>query len=395
MQREADPTHSNIRAAVVHFAPRLSLSTFKEKNMKLRFLQSLGAVALLSAAMAGAQGQTGKIHGHVTDPTGVPKNVGTISLSPDGGHTLKYNFSVNASGEFTGDNIPPGTYTLVFRTPDMPEGKIADQIEGVKIVAGQDTAQDDDLSRKEYIDKMTPDQKKQIEEFKKKNAEVSKVNQVIKNLNADLNDARTANHDKKYDVAETLMLKDTGLKPDGELLWYELGLAQLGLKKYDDAATSLKKTIDLASASKKPSPELIGGAHSALGETYGRNNKPQDAGPEYDAAAKANPTKAGTYYTNEAVVFSNTGNADAQAAAADKAIAANPSDPLPYYLKGQGLVSKMTVDAKGNYVAPPGCVEAYQKYLELAPTGPYANDVKAVLEATKTQVTSKYKAPKK
>lgn len=364
--------------------------------MKLRFLSSLGAAALLSIAMASAQGQnTGKIHGHVTDPTGVPKNVGTINLSSDGGHTLKYNFPVNANGEYTGDSIPEGTYTLVFRTPDMPEGKIADQIEGIKIVAGQDTLADDDLSRKEYLDKMTPDQKKQIEEFKKKNAEVTKVNQVIKNLNADLAEARTANHDKKYDVAETLMLKDTGLKPDGELLWYELGLAQLGLKKYDDAATSLKKTIEIAAAAKKPSPELIGGAHSALGETYGRNNKPQDAIPEYDEAAKANPSKAGTYYTNEAVVFSNTGNADAQAVAADKAIAASPNDPLPYYLKGQGLVSKMTVDAKGNYVAPPGCVEAYQKYLELAPTGPYANDVKAVLEATKTQVASKYKAPKK
>jgi tetratricopeptide (TPR) repeat protein len=364
--------------------------------MKLRSLLSLGAAALLSVAMASAQGPTGKIHGRVTDPTGVPKNVGTVSLSSDGGHTLKYNFPVNGSGDFTGDNIAPGTYTLVFRTPDMPEGKIADQIENVKIVAGEDTAQDDDLSRKEYIDKLSPDQKKQIEEFKKKNADVTKTNQVIKNLNADLAEARTANHDKKYDVAETLMLKDTGLKPDGELLWYELGLAQMGLKKYDDAATSLKKTIELASASKKPSSELIGGAHSALGETYGRNNKPQDAGPEYDEAAKANPTKAGTYYTNEAVVFSNTGNADAQTAAADKAISINPSDPLPYYLKGQGLIGKATMDPKTNkIILPPGCAEAYQKYLNLAPTRQFATDVKAILAQSNQTVESKYTAPKK
>jgi hypothetical protein len=363
--------------------------------MKLRFLISLSAAALLPIAVAGAQAPTGKIHGRITDPTGTPKNVGTVSLSTDNGQTLKYNFPVNASGDYTGDGIAPGTYTLVLRLPDTAPGKMVDQILNVKIVAGQDTQQDDDLSRKEYLDKMTPDQRKQVEEFKKKNAEVMKSNQVIKNLNADLNEARADNHDKKYDAAEAIMLKDTALKADSELLWYELGLAQIGLKKWDDATTSLKKAIDLTTASKKPNAELTGGAHSALGEVYGRNNKPTDAATEYDEAAKANPPKAVVYYTNEAVIFSNTGNADGQAAAADKAITADPNGALPYYLKGQALVSKMTVDAKGNYIAPPGCIEAYQKYLELAPNGPYANDVKAVLEATKTQVQSKYKATKK
>ena len=59
--------------------------------MNRKSLLSLGAVALLSAAMASAQGPTGKIHGHVTDPTGVAKSNGTVSLSTDGGKTLKYN----------------------------------------------------------------------------------------------------------------------------------------------------------------------------------------------------------------------------------------------------------------------------------------------------------------
>jgi tetratricopeptide (TPR) repeat protein len=364
--------------------------------MKLRFLIAFGAAALLPIAVASAQG-TGKIHGRVTDPTGAPKNSGTISLSTDQGKTLKYTFQVGSTGDYTGDGIAPGTYTLVYRTPDMPPGKIADQIDNIKVTAGEDVQADDDLSRKEYIDKMTPDQRKQLEEFKKKNADVTKANQVIKNLNADLNEARQDDKDKKYDAAEALMLKDTGLKPDGELLWYELGLAQLGLKKYDDAETNLKKSIEIASdPKKKPSPELLGGAHSALGEAYGRGNKPADAVPEYDAAAKVNPSKAAVYFTNEAVVFFNTGNAEAQTVAADKAITADPTQALPYYLKGQSLAGKITVDAKsGAYVVPPGCLEAYQKYLQLAPTGPYAGEAKAIIDETQTKVTNKYKAPKK
>jgi hypothetical protein len=356
----------------------------------------LAATVLLSASIASvAQAPTGKIHGRIIDPTGMPKGGGTAGLSTDGGHTLKYSFPVSASGDFTGDNIAPGTYTLVYRTPDMAEGKIADAINEVKIAAGDDLHQDDDMSRQAYIDKLTPDQKKEMEEFKKKNAEVMKNNAVVKNLNADLNQARSDTHDKKYQDAETLMLKDTGLKPDSDLLWYELGDAQLGLKKWDDATNSFKKASDLSTASKKPSPELIGGAHAGIAEADARNNKPDDAAAEYELAAKANPAKTGFYYSNAAVIFSQTGNADAQGAAADKAIAADPKNPLPYYLKGQALIGKATVDAKTQQIVlPPGCAEAYEKYLDLAPDGQFANDVKGILAQSNTKIETKYKAKK-
>ncbi|HTD55765.1 MAG TPA: hypothetical protein VK670_10305, partial [Silvibacterium sp.] len=76
-------------------------------------------------------------------------------------------------------------------------------------------------------------------------------------------------------------------------------------------------------------------------------------------------------------------------------IAADPNKPIPYYLKGKALVSKATVDAKGNYVAPPGCLEAYQKYLELAPDGPFAPEVKQILQSMGGKVSSTYKAGKK
>jgi hypothetical protein len=83
-------------------------------------------------------------------------------------------------------------------------------------------------------------------------------------------------------------------------------------------------------------------------------------------------------------------------AAADKAIAADPKRPIPYYLKGQALIGKATLDTKtGKIDAPPGCQEAYQKYLELDPTGPFAADAKQVLtEMSQTQSTN-YKASKK
>jgi len=40
-------------------------------------------------------------------------------------------------------------------------------------------------------------------------------------------------------------------------------------------------------------------------------------------------------------------------------------------------------------------MEAYQKYLELDPTGPYATDVKSILSSFGQKVDNSYKAPKK
>ena len=45
-------------------------------------------------------------------------------------------------------------------------------------------------------------------------------------------------------------------------------------------------------------------------------------------------------------------------------------------------------------VAPPGCVEAYQAYLELVPEGPRSDEVKGILAGIGAEVKSSYKATK-
>lgn len=383
----------------------------------------IAAIALLPAL---AQQPTGKIHGTVTNPTGIPTSNGTVNLSQDDGHTSKYTFNVSANGTYSGD-AAPGTYRVIYRAPDTPKDKMVDYYDNVKVVAGQDTLQDIDMSRQAFIDNLSSEDKKNLEELKKKNAEAMKVNAVVKVLNADI---VTVNHDlhdadlasvtaktelgptasrddlknkeeqikeQKYTEIETLMLKDTGLRPTEAILWLQLAQAETGLKKYDEAEIDYKKALDLNSKDpKKANPAIDGGADSGLGTVYARTNKVPEANAAFDAAAKANPSSAATYLKNEAVIFYQMGNADAQVAAADEAIAADPTLPIPYYLKGQGLVGKATVDPKTQKpVAPPGCLEAYQKYLDLDPNGLYANEVKQVLEGFGQKITSSYKAGKK
>jgi len=364
---------------------------------KTKLRMALAVAALMSALFTPAFAQeTGKIHGHVQDPAGVAVTDGIVTLSTDGGKTAKYTFNTDASGDFKGDGVAAGTYTMSLRRPDTPADKVLDQFPEVKVASGADTAQDFDMTRQEYVSKLTPEQRKMLEDLKAKNAGAQKENAVIKNLNADLLKARDDNKSKNYAEAEQIMQRDTQAKPDASVLWLELGVAQAGEKKNSDAETSLKKAIDLDSQSKKPNPEVEAGANNALGEVLANEGKATEAQAAYDSAAKLNPASAAMYFTNEAIIMDRAGQVDGTVAAADKAIAADPTKPVPYYLKGKALINKATVDQKtGKIIAPPGCADAYQKYLELAPDGPFAPEVKSVLQEMGETIKSNYKAGKK
>ncbi|MGO4214389.1 hypothetical protein AB4043_26665 [Terriglobus sp. YAF25] len=135
---------------------------------------------------------------------------------------------------------------------------------------------------------------------------------------------------------------------------------------------------------------------SNLGAALAKSGKVDEANAAYEDAAKTNPAKAKTYYFNAAATFYNGQQLEAAAAAADKSIAADPNQAMAYYIKGQALIPKATVDSKTNKItAPPGTVEAYQQYLELDPNGAHAEEVKGILTGIGAEIKSSYKAGKK
>jgi tetratricopeptide (TPR) repeat protein len=397
----------------------------------MRKLTLMAAAVLLAALPAMAQEKTAKIHGHIQDAIGVPVADATVIISDD--PTManpRYTFTSDANGDYKGEGVKAGTYSISVRKGAMAKDKVLDQYIEVKIAADADFTQDFDMTRAAYVSKMSPEEKKLLEDTRKKNADILKENAGIKTINANLVKAREDNVRGKlgpcldtagkpvgghsdpakctadgfkpnvaaddFAEAETLMLQSTAAMPTAPILFMELGIAQSGLKKYDEGEASLKKALELDVASKKPSPELQGNVDNTLGELYANQSKLPDAAAAYDAAVKANPSQAGMYYTNQAVIYTRVNQPDAAAAAADKAIAADPNSSKAYYLKGQALLGKATIDEKtGKILPPPGCVEAYQKYLELSPTGPFAPDVKAVLAEVSSTVRTTYKAGKK
>ena len=374
------------------------------------------AIAQPSRVIAQATG-TASIHGHINNPVGQAITSGEVRLTTDrsapaADRKYQYKFPIDQNGDYKGSGIAAGNYVIfVFQ-----DEKSLDFNESVVFANGDDKTVNFDMSRPEYIKALPPDQQKQIEEYKKKNAEVVASNQKIQSLNTLLVQARADNKAGNYDAAITAMQQATTAKPDEGILWITMGDAQLGAAdaaakaakaagnpsdpavtaKYGDAAASYKKGVDLNAASKKPSAETAGAGYNQLGQVYAKQGNAKDAADAYEMAAKAMPANASMYYFNEAATLYNSGKLPEAEAAADKAIAADPKKAEAYYIKGQALITQETVDPKTQkIVAPPGCVDAYQTYLELAPDGPHAADVKGILDGIGVQVKSTFKAPKK
>ena len=395
---------------------------YTKQQSRLAIAAFTVAAALGSAPMLTAQAAAPvKVQGKVTNMAGEPLTSGQIKFTKDLHADYKdekftNTVDIGKDGNYSIGEVAPGDYLVWLVQGD----KTIDRAE-VTIKPGEAKTVDFDLSRAEYIEKMSPEQRKALEEYKSKNAAANAANKQIAGLNTTLTTVRadlksaSPNYDK--DVADSKSAVDA--RPNEGLLLVLYGDAlfdrsEHGAKAdrtnkvnpatdepvkqgYSDAADAYNKAVTILSADpKKPAPEVIATVYNELGNTLSRLGKLPEATAAYDKAVTTEPKSAGTYYANEAAVFFNAHQDEPAIAAADKAIAADPTKPLPYYIKGQELLTKATIDPKTQkIVAPPGCVDSYQKYLELAPDGPQAPAVRDALAALGEKVSTHYSAAKK
>ena len=389
-----------------------------------RIASSVAVAAVLSVAPAAfAQAGTATVHGHVTNPIGQNFSNGDVKFTKDRDEPFdKEKFlnvaPIDADGNYKATGIAPGDYFVIV----VQGNKAIDKMD-LSVHGGDDKTLDFDMTRAEYLKGMTPEERKALEDYKKKNAEVTSANQVIAKLNATLKDVRAdlaAALPTKGDVSKDVanMKQATDAKPDAAILWLTYGdtlQSQADHIKAEDkkagkssasddeltqtfaqAIDAYKKADTLDKAAAKPNTAEDGVVLNQLGNAYGKSGKFDEAMAAFDDAAKTDPTGAGRYYKNEAVILFNSGKNDEALAAADKSIAADPTVATSYFIKGQALVAKSTFDAKTNKMTPPpGCIEAYQKFLELAPNDPNAAQVKEVLASLGEKIDKNYKAPKK
>src|SRR5262249_49149011 len=131
--------------------------------------------------------------------------------------------------------------------------------------------------------------------------------------------------------------------------------------------------------------QQLAGFYINMADAYAKGGKTDDAVKSYEAAAKADASQAPPAYFNIGAVYTNARRVDDANAAFDKCIAADPTRAEAYYQKGINLMGKETM--QGTKAIPaPGTVEAFQKYLELTPNGPNAQNAKDMIASFGAEV---------
>ncbi|HEV2470636.1 MAG TPA: tetratricopeptide repeat protein [Candidatus Sulfotelmatobacter sp.] len=364
--------------------------------MKKRFAIFLTAVLALGLSLPAAFAQaSGSVKGTCKDAQGNPIVNGVVVwTNMDNGQ--KYTLKTNKKGEYFSLGLTPGKYlvTLYKDQDDMKANKELDHVKGFPLQLDENNLDFDIKKDQESAAKgqgLTPEQMKQMQE---QQAKQQKETLTVKQLNEKLNAAKTAADAGDYDTAIADLNQANQVDPSRDLIWFKLGdyyrmsaTKQTDpaekTKRLDSAVEAYQKAIDLKKGTvndKDPNAaKNLAAYYNNLAEAYAKDNKVDDAVKTYALAAQADPTNAAQYYFNQGAVLTNSGKVDDALAAFDKVIAADPNRADAYYWKGVNMIGKATLSKDGKMTAPPGTAEAFQKYLELQPTGGYADAAKQML----------------
>jgi tetratricopeptide (TPR) repeat protein len=390
--------------------------------MKLRSLALTIAALVMFAASALAQVTT--IEGTVIGLDGKPLQGAIVKIHRT---DIKWDSTLKSDkrGHYIHTGVPAGGTYEVSVTVD---GKELDHLGNVKPKMGDNPPTDFDLrksvaqnsSKNEMVKQametgqvsddlkkqLTPEQKAALE---KSMAENKGKMQKQKALNDSFNEGLTALQAApkettpeakatQYQTAVTALQKASELDATQPAVWSNLGDAYLGLAStktgpdFDDATqkgiAAYSKAIEL-----KPDDPAT---HNNYGLALAKAKKYPEAEAELKKAADLDPTTAFQRYYNLGALLSNIGQSGPAAKAFKAAIDSAPDNPKnaeSYYQYGLSLAAQATVDKDGKFVAPPGTIESFQKYLALAPDGPSAQLCKDMITQLGGSIQTEFKNP--
>jgi tetratricopeptide (TPR) repeat protein len=336
----------------------------------------------------------------------------------------------NKKGHYIHAGVPLGTYEISCEI----DGKLMDKVNNVKTTMGDHPPLDFDLrksgsqvaaARTAELQKayetgqlsddlkrsMTPEQKAAFEKQLNEQADKIKKNKA---LNDSFNVGYTALQDgnqasdpqvkaQKYDEAVTNLEKASQLDATQAAVWANLGDAYIGQAQSKTGAefdAVAQKGIDayVKSIAIKPDDASV---HNNYALALAKAHKFPEMQAELKKAAELDPTTAYVKFFNLGALMTNAGQSQAAATAFKMAIDSAPDNPKnceAYYQYGLSLAAQSSVAADGKITVPPGTLEAFQKYLQLAPDGKNAQAAKDMLSQLGGTIETTYKgtpAPKK
>jgi tetratricopeptide (TPR) repeat protein len=353
-------------------------------------------MGLIWCAAAGAQ-TNARISGQLMDLQGKPYPSVTVTITNTANNQSK-TITTDKEGKFVQLGLSGGTYALNFK--DAAANPPLDYtIKAFPVAAEQDNPLTVNL--KDQADAYS---KEHPAEEKAKSPDVSQFQSMKQGFQAGLDAMQAASAEKgspdkkKADcqmaatafasAAQAAGPKDTKNPPlilahEGEALECE--------GKYSDAVDAYQKAIaiepnagfyvSLATEISLAAAMQPGVADAQLDDALAK------AGAACAQAIALDPTKAGVCWRNVGIPFYNKAQMKQASNALQKATAADPSNPDQWYYLGTALLNLMGSKQEKDkiiYIVQPGTAEAFQKYIDLAPTGPNAASAKEDLATIAT-----------
>ena len=377
--------------------------------MKLRHLALTAAGLLFCAFTSLAQVTTleGDVKG--LDGKGLPNATIRIHRTD-----IKWDSHTNTDkkGHWVHTGVPLGTFDITCEV----DGKVIDKVTGLKSsmaggapilfdmrktadVAGRqaeiqkalETGQiSDDLKRQ-----MKPEDLAALK--KQMDAEADKIKKNNA-LNESFTAGMTALNAKQYDQAVPALEKAAEVDPKQPAVWANLGDAYIGLagtKTGPEFDALAQKSIDAYAKAIELKPDDAA-AHNNYALALAKAKKFPEMEAELRKAAELDPATAYSKFYNLGALMTNAGQSEAASKAFKMAIDAAPDNPKnaeSYYQYGLSLAAQAAVAPDGKITAPPGTIEAFQKYLQLAPDGKDAGAAKDMLTQLGSTIETNFKNP--
>ena len=346
--------------------------------------------------------QTGAVFGKVTGPDGNPNQGALIRIERI---EIRGNYKVKSDkkGNYHHAGLPVGNYNVTVEI----DGRIVDGAQNVPVfepieidfdlaarARGQQQMPTQGRTSQQQREQMSPEERRQWE---KVNQEKAVIISKKKKVNAAYNAGRQASRAKDYQTAVNSFNEAAAIEPEQHVVWANLAMAEgnLALTKAGDERQKLlesgfahyRKAIEL-------DPENAS-YHNNLGLTLAKNDRLEEGAAELEKAAGLDPLKAGTYYFNLGAVMVNTGRTQDAVSAFKKATEVQPDYAVAYYQLGTALVGSAKMNEDGTVETVAGTVEAFRKYLELEPNGPFAAASEQMIQGLAGKVDTQYEDPNK
>lgn len=363
-----------------------------KKNIVLVVLTAL-LLALASAPVWG-QATLAKVEGKITDNGKPVADANVVLTSAATGRSFK--MKTDKNGNYNGVGFPVGEYKAEVFSPSG-ENLFTINKTQVSLEGGAATTLNIDITKDRKTGAGQPTYtKEQIEAIKAQNAKATSMNALI-------GQAQNAMNSKNWQEAIAPLQQMIEMDPKRWEFYQALGNSQINLSHYQEAVDAYEKGLATANetlAAADPKTDAakvkagIGQMLASEGNAYVKLGKNDLAVEAFTKAAEMDP-HPGTAYFNLCATQYNLGQMQAAEIACTKAIAADPNKADAYFIKGSAMYGNGKLDAHNNYVVPPGTIEALNKYLELAPDGSHANDVKAMLQAAGAKIETSFGTKKK